>query len=357
MNMPSRVLGRSAEDLQAIAMQFRPTQSPTNITLYGDSAQAVYFDEAFLGARATAASATPLAHSRSPIIGLTSDFVTLGDDWEIAMRPEPDQGLVIEGGEWARRAFDLNVDQLGALAGGSGRRYQEYRNGQVMPPQKIAQLWDSLSVVVQLGKIDPWATKTLFQVDEGAMECLNNHDVDGLWAKFTELRGRLAQARHTFVRRLEFIAQDDNLSRIRSLARTDDFDKALRLLEGLVPDTHAWSQKWRVLAGLDLLEAIRLYDRENEVTEAWEFLAAFGDEQLRAFQDQAISVIGNPHTSETEWKAWLGGQTETAAASIPRVELAPPVTLPTSGGSDLIGIADLIADGRSYTLPKLNPGH
>ncbi len=85
MNMPSRVLGRSAEDLQAIAMQFRPTQSPTNITLYGDSAQAVYFDEAFLGARATAASATPLAHSRSPIIGLTSDFMTLGDDAAVSV--------------------------------------------------------------------------------------------------------------------------------------------------------------------------------------------------------------------------------------------------------------------------------
>ena len=162
MNPGSRVLGRSASDLNAIAMSIRPTQPPTKITLIGDRAQAVCFDDALMLARETASTATPFAHPGLPITGLTSEFAPIDDEWVVVETTDSD---VIERGEVVRRALDLNIDQIGLLAGGSGRRYQEYRSGVAMPAMKRAQLLDSMSVVAQLTKFDPWTTKTLFQVD------------------------------------------------------------------------------------------------------------------------------------------------------------------------------------------------
>jgi hypothetical protein len=348
MNPGSRVLGRSPDELNTIAMSIRPTQPPTKITLLGDRARYVCFDDALLMARETASTATPFAHSGLPISGLTSEFAPIDDEWVVIEAGETD---VIERGEVVRRALDLNIDQIGQLAGSSGRRYQEYRNGVAMPAAKRAQFIDSMSVVAQLTKFDPWTTKTLFQIDPDAIACLNRRDFNGLWTRFFELRARLAETKKEFSREIGFIAESENLSAIRDLAQTSDFDIALQLLEKLAPQTHAHTEKWRVLAGLDLFEAIKLYDQLNELTERWSFMARFTDDELKAFQNEAVSVLGNEHTREAEWVAWLEQRRKTADASLRVLALAPPISGEDGDGPELFGIGDLIAKGGRYTLP------
>jgi hypothetical protein len=329
-------------------MSIRPTQPPTKITLIGDRAQAVCFDDALMLARETASTATPFAHPGLPITGLTSEFAPIDDEWVVVETTDSD---VIERGEVVRRALDLNIDQIGLLAGGSGRRYQEYRSGVAMPAMKRAQLLDSMSVVAQLTKFDPWTTKTLFQVDADAIACLNRRDFNGLWARFFELRARLNEAKKAFTGQIEFISENENLSRIRALAQTNDFDLALRLLQSLVPQTHAHTEKWRVLAGLDLFEAIKEYDESNELTERWSFLARFTEHELRAFQNEAVSVLSNEHTRQGEWTVWLEQRMQAAEASLRQMTIAPSIAGEDGDRPELFGIGDLIAKGRRYTLP------
>lgn len=220
-----------------------------------------------------------------------------------------------------------------------------------MPAMKRAQLLDSMSVVAQLTKFDPWTTKTLFQVDADAIACLNRRDFNGLWARFFELRARLNEAKKAFTGQIEFISENENLSRIRALAQTNDFDLALRLLQSLVPQTHAHTEKWRVLAGLDLFEAIKEYDESNELTERWSFLARFTEHELRAFQNEAVSVLSNEHTRQGEWTVWLEQRMQAAEASLRQMTIAPSIAGEDGDRPELFGIGDLIAKGRRYTLP------
>jgi hypothetical protein len=335
----------------AVMFGFRPKQAPTTITIdpMGDTMHVgkvlVHEGQAFR-------AATPFAGA-DPMIGMGSEFMTLGSESSYqAHVPIPDQSDAIELVEFARRAYGLTLDQVGQVAGSSaGRTYQEYRQ-RPMPVQKLAQTWESLAVILELGKIDPWATKTLFQVDPDAMGLVTAREYEPLWTRFVELRRRLATTQQQFAKRLEAIQQGTDLRRIRALARTDDFDAAMRLLQGFLPETHAWTEKWRIVEGLDVLEAVRQFDEDNEVTEEWSFLANLDDDELRSFKDEAVGVLGNPHTSQSEWSAWLSGVSAQVTSSLRRLAVSDPVSLPRTPGTGQVGILDVMADGFDYTLPK-----
>lgn len=337
----------------SVALGFRPRQAPTTISVTGPDA---LFGEVLVDERESIRSATPTTVGAYGVAGLINEFGLTGEDSPtgIELLDTPGQLFAIENVEFLRRALDLNVDQLGKVAGGaSGRSYQDYRSGRTMPPYRIALALEAVAVIGELRRIDPWATKTLFQVDAQALDMLSGRQYESLWGKFVELRNRLGHARQRFTNQVEEISADANLRRIRSLVGTDDFDKALRLLEGLLPETHAWTEKWRVLEGLDLFEAVRRYLEDNEVSESWAFLANFDSAGLAAFRDGAVSLLANPHTASNEWQAWRSAIAVSSEEAVPRMSVAPPVQLGDAAPIGEVSITELMAEGRKYGLPKL----
>lgn len=337
----------------SVALGFRPRQAPTTISVTGPDA---LFGEVLVDERESIRSATPTTVGAYGVTGLINEFGLTGEDSPAGLElfDMPGQLFAIENVELLRRTLNLNVDQLGKVAGGaSGRSYQDYRSGRAMPPQKIALALEAVAVIGELRRIDPWATKTLFQVDTQALDMLSGRQYATLWSQFVAMRRRLGQARERFSTHIESISRDANLRRIRSLVGTDDFDTALRLLESLLPETHAWTEKWRVPEGLDLFEAVRRYLEDNEVSEEWSFLSNFDSAGLASFRDEAVALLANPHTAPNEWQAWRSAIAVSSEESVSRMSAAPPVQLADAAPIGEVSITELMAEGRKYGLPKL----
>jgi hypothetical protein len=316
--------------IRSLAMA--PKQPPTSISFSVVDKKAL-FDDALRGARKCMVNATPFATFELLPNSFVASFAPLGDDWT-ETGEEASQELVLAASEWARTAYDLPVETLGQFTGGSGRRYQEYRQGEPMPLAKRLQLAEAIAAVGDLGSIDPFATKAFLADGGDVVSMLVDRDYPGLASKFEAFRTRLAQMPKTINVGVRKWLQAGDLDEMRMTVVSPGFTKALDLIEGLSPQTHATSQRWRLLAVVELGEAFRRYEEESEVTEEWSFLANLNDEEWTTFQDEAAAMLESPHMTDLQWRGWLRRQADAAETNVRHLEPLPPVVLPAvSGGA------------------------